>query len=330
MEKSRVRISDIAEELGLSTATVSNVLHGKTKKVSDRTVQRVLAALEERQYIPSMAAILLAQNTSSIIGVVIHDHEKYESHVLEDGFISMALNSLCREIEKNNLFMMVKQTKDPEEIIRFASMWNVEGLVLIGFCRQDYTYLRNHMRIPFVIYDGYGVCGENICNIGIDNFGGGFQLGNHFREKGHEKALCIADNQICMDWQRYEGFCAGLKGQADFMKIPMERKERLAFYENRLKTILSYSAVFAVSDFYAIELMKFLMKRGVKVPDHMAVAGFDDTPICGMLQPALTTIHQDAGKRAAAALKKLRDLKENRKTESEVLLPVELIKREST
>ena len=72
------------------------------------------------------------------------------------------------------------------------------------------------------------------------------------------------------------------------------------------------------------------MKRGVKVPDHMAVAGFDDTPICGMLQPALTTIHQDAGKRAAAALKKLRDLKENRKTESEVLLPVELIKREST
>ena len=56
----RVRICDIAEELGLSTATVSNVIHSKTNKVSDETVQRVTALLEERQYIPSMAGILLA------------------------------------------------------------------------------------------------------------------------------------------------------------------------------------------------------------------------------------------------------------------------------
>ena len=46
----RVRIADIAEELGLSTATVSNVIHGKTKKISDETVKRVQALLEERQY----------------------------------------------------------------------------------------------------------------------------------------------------------------------------------------------------------------------------------------------------------------------------------------
>ena len=64
----RVRICDIAEELGLSTATVSNVIHGKTNKVSDETVRRVMALLEQRQYIPSMAGILLAQNRSRIIG----------------------------------------------------------------------------------------------------------------------------------------------------------------------------------------------------------------------------------------------------------------------
>ena len=81
----RVRIVDIAEELGLSTATVSNVIHGKTKKISDETVKRVQELLEERQYIPSMAGILLAQNDSRIIGIVVNDHEKYEGHVLEDG-----------------------------------------------------------------------------------------------------------------------------------------------------------------------------------------------------------------------------------------------------
>ena len=62
MDHQRTRIVDIAEELGLSTATVSNVIHGKTKKISDETIKRVQELLEKREYIPSMAGILLAQN----------------------------------------------------------------------------------------------------------------------------------------------------------------------------------------------------------------------------------------------------------------------------
>lgn len=87
----RVRICDIAEELGLSTATVSNVIHGKTNKVSDETVQRVTALLEKRRYIPSMAGILLARNSSGIIGVFVNDHPKYAGHTLRDGFLASVL-----------------------------------------------------------------------------------------------------------------------------------------------------------------------------------------------------------------------------------------------
>ena len=87
----RVRICDIAKELGLSTAIVSNVIHGKTNKVSDETVQRVTALLEKRQYIPSMAGILLARNSSGIIGVFVNDHPKYEGHTLRDGFLASVL-----------------------------------------------------------------------------------------------------------------------------------------------------------------------------------------------------------------------------------------------
>ena len=67
MGNDRIRIADIADELGVSTATVSNVIHGKTKKVSGETMKRVQKLLEERQYIPSMAGILLAQNNSKMI-----------------------------------------------------------------------------------------------------------------------------------------------------------------------------------------------------------------------------------------------------------------------
>ena len=169
VEEQRVRIRDIAQELGLSTATVSNVIHGKTKKISDETVKRVMALLEERQYIPSMAGILLAQNSSKIIGVFVNDHEKYEGHTLDDFFIASSLNYLSTEIEAHGQFMMVKKAKSPEDIIKFASMWNMDGIAVIGFCDQDYMYLRNHMRIPFVVYDGYCEKPERILNITIDN-----------------------------------------------------------------------------------------------------------------------------------------------------------------
>ena len=100
MENQRVRIADIAEELGLSTATVSNVIHGRTNKVSAETIKRVQQALEERQYIPSMAGMLLARNDSKIIGVMINNHTKYEHRVLQDPFISAAVDYLSEEIEK--------------------------------------------------------------------------------------------------------------------------------------------------------------------------------------------------------------------------------------
>ena len=202
----RVRIADIAEELGVSTATVSNVIHGKTKKISDRTVQRVSELLEERQYIPSMAGILLAQNDSRIIGIVINDHEKYESHALEDVFIAASLNCLSAEIEKSGFFMMVKVTEDINEIVRFASMWNMEGMVLIGYCEQEYQKLRAEMHIPFVVYDGYMESSGNLVNIEVDHFDGGAQAGRYLKSRGHRAVLCISDNKICMDQERFMGF----------------------------------------------------------------------------------------------------------------------------
>ena len=68
MTQHRVRIVDVADALGLSTATVSKVIHGKTEKISDETVKRVQQELERSGYIPNMAGILLARNNSRIIG----------------------------------------------------------------------------------------------------------------------------------------------------------------------------------------------------------------------------------------------------------------------
>ena len=327
----RIRISDIAEELGLSTATVSNVIHGKTNKVSDETLKRVQALLEQRQYIPSMAGILLAQNSSKIIGVFVNDHEKYEGHTLDDAFISSALNALSTEIENHGQFMMVKKAKHPEEVLKFASMWNMEGLVMMGFCDQDYMYLRTHMRIPFVVYDGYCDNPQGIVNITIDNFGGGFQVGRLFREKGHAAAICLTDNETGVDLERINGFCEGFgNGSVDRMLVPMRKAERRQQYARQIERFRRASAVFAVSDYYAIDLMQFLLEQGFRIPGDIAIAGFDGTPMGELVYPALTTVRQDNALRAKIAMKKLRDLQEGRKTPTTVMLPVTLLEREST
>lgn len=331
MASQRVRIRDIAEELGLSTATVSNVIHGKTKKISDETVKRVQTLLEERQYIPSMAGILLAQNSSHIIGVIINDHEKYEGRTLEDVFIASSLNHLSSEIEKHGQFMMVKKTKNLEEIIKFASMWNMDGLVVIGFCAQDYMYLRNHMRIPFVVYDGFCENPERILNITIDNYDGGFQVGDYFKQLGHKHALCISDNDIGIDKERFDGFRDGFsQNNADLMLIPMLKKERWDYWQQNIEKFHSVSAIFAVSDYYAIDLIHFLNEHGISVPGDISVAGFDDIPMCEMITPTLTTVKQDSALRAKIAIEKLEELKEQKETETEIKLPVTLMKRAST
>lgn len=331
MEQQRVRISDIAEELGLSTATVSNVIHGKTAKISDETVKRVQALLEERQYIPSMAGILLAQNSSKIIGIFVNDHEKYEHHVLDDAFIASSLNCLSEEIEARGLFMMVKKAKNPEEIIQFASMWNMDGLVVIGFCYQDYMYLRNHMRIPFVVYDGFCDKTERIVDITIDNFDGGLQVGEMFKRNGHKNALCISDNIIGVDLERMEGFKKGFGAEhTEVMVVPMTKVERWEHYRKHLDDFRRVSAVFAVSDYYAIDFIHFINEQGISVPDDISVAGFDDIPMCEMITPTLTTVRQDGALRAQTAIEKLYELKENGDVGTTIRLPVQLIERAST
>ena len=116
MTQNRVRIVDVADALGLSTATISNVIHGKTEKISDETVKRVQQELERSGYIPNMAGILLARNNSRIIGVVVNDHEKYEGRVLEDGFVMSSLNALSHEVNEKGYFLMIKTTSDIREI----------------------------------------------------------------------------------------------------------------------------------------------------------------------------------------------------------------------
>lgn len=318
-KEDRYRISDIAEELGLSTATVSNVINGKLHKVSKETAMRVWKLIEEKGYLPGKADILLGLNDSQIIGIFIDDHLKYEGRVLEDPFISSCVNGFVYEIENKGYVSMLKLTDKVSDLISFSSMWNMAGVVVIGFCEQDYNYLRNNMRIPFVVIDGDKAEGERFCNITIDNFDGGVQAGTYFKNLCLNKALCISDNYENVDRERIDGFRSVIN-DAEIMIVPMTKEKRDMFYKDNIEYINSFDCIFCVSDYYALEFMKLGLNK--------SLIGFDDVPLSSLM--GLSTVRQDNRLRAKTGIEKLIELIDGNNVENNIVLPVELVIREVT
>lgn len=112
-----------------------------------------------------------------------------------------------------------------------------------------------------------------------------------------------------MDKERIDGFrSAFAPGETLFWQVPAAARERMAFYSENLPRLFSekITAVFAVSDHYALEFMRFLQGQGIRVPEDVQIIGFDDTLASRESVPALTTIHQDAALRARTAIRRVR------------------------
>lgn len=297
MDKRPVTIQDVAYELGVSTATVSNVIHGKTRKIGRETVALVERKLEEMGYLPRQAHILLGKNPSALVGIVINDHEKYGGHPLEDGYLSKVLNSLVREAERRGYLLIVKLARSIDDVPVLASVWNMEAVIVQGFCQVDYRKLKMNMHRPLIILDGFFSKDDEYNNLEIDHFEGGVLAGKYLKEMGHEFVVCISDNDICMDRLRYQGLCEVLP-ESVLMVVPSGRKERWAFFRENFTELMNNTAAFCVSDFYALDLIRFLNTMGVRVPEDFSVIGFDDIPGLDLTIPPLTTVRQDTDERA--------------------------------
>lgn len=335
MQNERITIKDIADELGVSTATVSNVIHGKTKKISEKTVAKVQEKLEESGYIPNMAAVLLAQNTSKIVCVILSDDISYEGKMIEDPFVCGMLNYLSKELSGNGYFMMLKEEPDVNQIVRYASMWNMAGLILIGYCAVDYEKLREKMHIPFVVVDAYRNDMKKYSDVGIDNIYGGYLAGKHLLEMGHTKIMYMANVDEDCDHDRYLGLTGayaekGMQYQSkDYKVLSPIKEERQKRFEEIFREIENYTAAFLASDVLAIEFMNFLQDKGMNIPDDFSIVGFDDIPMASCIRPGLTTVSQNLKERARKAVQLLNELIEGTTNGRQELLQLELVQRDS-
>ncbi|WP_026653845.1 LacI family DNA-binding transcriptional regulator [Butyrivibrio proteoclasticus] len=331
-----ITIKEIAKQLNMSTTTVSNVIHGKTGEVSDETKKIVQDFLDKVDYVPNINARNLAQNESKIIGLALKARaDKYENLIM-DPFVSELIGGVEETIRNAGYFMMLYISSDTVEIMRHVSTWNVDGLILFGMLNDDGIRVSEKYKKPIVCIDTYSIEGlKHFTNVGLDDEQGTYDMVNYLISQGHRKIAFLSDNTNGVDFARLSGYKkalsdAGIKySEADFLKI-RPRSEDLEDSLNEIcKRAKDFTAIMCVSDLYAVTLMAALTDRGIRVPEDISIAGFDDNMLGQLHRPALTTVHQDVKKKGILAADTLLKQLRGEKTPNQLLLPTRLIIRDS-
>ncbi|OON97757.1 MAG: transcriptional regulator [Epulopiscium sp. Nele67-Bin005] len=332
-----ITLQNIADKLGVSRTTVSNVLHGKTKRVSKETQDKISKMLEEEGYVPNMGSLIMTKNSSRLIGLTLGSQTFHHMHALQTPFISEFLSHLQLEAEKHGYYMMIISGENTNSIVDIASRWNIDGLILFSFNEERYKSLTQKLNKPMVLIDYYPEKGStSFYNIGIEDYDGGFQIGNYLYKRGLTEALFIAETNKDSDYERWKGFKkaqeqGGKKCSQDrYIVLSSNIADVESFYKRNLERFLTVQALSFSSDFRAMEAMQILTQLGLNIPKDISITGFDDNLYCKFANPPLTTIHQDIKCKAILAFGQLMKIINNEPIENpNIYSPVKLIIRNS-
>lgn len=329
-------LRDIAALVGVSTMTVSNVINGRSGKVSPATVERVLQAVHDLEYVPNASARALAAKRSNLIALVYPD--SLLSMALANPHDSVFVGEVERHVSRSGRHLMIHSAESVVSTAANLKSWNVDGVILLGSLNEEVNELRERCNIPMVFVDNYS-SSPAISRVGIDDYQGGVLAARHLIESGHRDLAFVGprvdDNSVV--GQRFRGFRhaideAGLSlpASAIFQVDPVfEQAQTLA--ERLAGDAGRPTGFFATADILALGLLKGFAAQGVTVPTDVSIVGFDDIPEAQHSTPGLTTIRQDAPQKALASVELVLRLMERWPQESpeQIVLDVELTRRQT-
>ena len=332
-----VTIKDMAEKLGISTTTVSNVIHGKTSQVSPKTVERVQKLLEEYDYVPNINARNLAQNQTKIIVVAIKSRKDKYPNIMADPFFGEVIGAMESEIRRQGYFMMLYVSNDIQDIMKYISSWNADGLLLVGMLHDDFIRIRSKMKKPMVLLDSYvPEIVKHYVNVGLDDEGGAYEITRYLLENGHRRIAFLADNMEGVDYLRYKGYQRALhyygieSFEEDLLLIRPGAEEQEANLWEIMEYSKNYTAFVFCSDYYAVTVGNYLIDSGIRIPEDLSITGFDNNMYSKIFRPALTTIDQDVEQKGITAVQCLLKLiNQEPLEERDIRLPVKLVIRDS-
>ncbi|UCH60939.1 MAG: LacI family DNA-binding transcriptional regulator [Anaerolineales bacterium] len=338
MNARRVTSQDVADAAGVSRTTVSLVLNKvQGAKIREETRQRVIAAARELGYVPDAAARALVSRRAQIIGLVL---TRRPDQVTSDGFLTQLLDGLLGVIKQSGLRLLI-EIVDPEhqkeaylELIRAK---HIDGVILSG-PRYDDDALRTLEEEAFPVVLLGQLPDTNHYSVDINNRVASRIAVEHLLGLGHKEIACItnADLSYTAATERLIGYqealeAAGLSlndelvGYGDFSP-----ESGYAAMMELLGRDVRFTAAFIASDEVALGAQAAIRECGLRVPDDIALVGFDDLPLSRYMDPPLTTISVPAvqlARQASTLLIKL--LKGEKFYERHVVLKSPLHVRES-
>lgn len=294
----RPTLEEVAARAGVGRGTVSRVING-SPRVSDATRAAVEAAVAELGYVPNTAARALAANRTDAIALVVPEPE---TRFFSEPYFSDMLKGVGAELSETEmqlLLIFAGSDRERRRLAQYLAAHRVDGVLLVSVHADDpLPDLLAQLEIPAVI-SGPRSAAETLTSVDSDNYGGARQAVEHLLSRGRREIAHITGRlDVYGAQRRVDGYREALRdaGQTvderliepgDFTEEG-GRRAMAALLERRP----DLDAVFAGSDVMAAGARQVLREAGLRIPDDVALVGYDDSAIARHMEPPLTSVRQ--------------------------------------
>ncbi len=302
-----MNIREVAKNAGVSIATVSRVINGKTD-VSVETREKILRILKEEDFKPKTNTLSVNDNIGIFLGSNTTEISNPYCSLVLSGIASVMFN-----IDFNlTLIPSLKISKDGTDFLNFCKLRNIVGGIFFS-STQDDVYIKELAKyVPIVVVGNDFNDSEEVGSVRSDNFTGSYEGIKHLVKLGHKEILLVmADMHFLDHAERYEGAKKALvESGLELSKYNI--LDSYAFNDSDLVYKLDFiiknqkpDAIFVGGDQEAIRVMRVLQGMGIKIPEAMSVMGYDNLQLAANSNPPLTTVNQpiyDIGREAGKLL----------------------------
>jgi LacI family transcriptional regulator len=326
-------IMDVANRANVSKATVSRVLN-EQGGYSEKTKRKVLKIVEELGFHPSAIARGLTNKRTHTIGVLLPN--------LESSLTSEFLNRIEAVAHKAGSSVIVCHTESQGiktmKYLQLLHEKRIDGLIIASTLMQKeyYDYI-NKMEIPMILLSTES--DYPIPYITADDFAAGYTATTYLIQKGHKKIGMISGNREGMMAGRRLPRIDGFKDALLEHKLPFDEghivyggfnfESGVEGLTQLLEQIPDLTAIFTENDEIGVGVLSQAYQLGIKVPDDLSVIGIDNTKLCNMVTPPLTSVSLSHGEMAEKATNMMFEMIDSNKIGENCILPHEIIERQS-
>ena len=201
---------DIADAVGVSLTTVSNVIHGHTERVSPQMLERIQAAIEQMHYVPNMSARALVSHSSRIIAFV-ETHKPQETYA-GNGFAGVLLSGIENVVTRHGYFLMMRRGTDEATLRLMLNNWSPDGVIFKDCVPQSLVDFVKKQGKPCVSINTY-LDDPTLIQVHAADYEGGRIATEHLLSLGHRSILFVGavHHGFSNNDKRYEGHCDALR-----------------------------------------------------------------------------------------------------------------------